>query len=270
VTRIVESSVEPSERLAEACAMFGLVVRRAGGDEAWRWRRRPLERLARRIDASLGPGEIALVGGASGAGKSTVLRAMCRIARRDGRAATVVNGRVAREVPMIDLLDGDVETALRTLARAGLADATLLPRTPRELSDGQRARLALALAMHQLPYEPRARARGHSRPPYEPRAQARGHLRAPYEPRAQARGHVGTSHEPVTVFVDELASALDATTGQCVCSMLARWVRASGCRLVGATPRDDLFDVMAPEIALRLGEDGAPSLMGVTDDLADG
>jgi hypothetical protein len=123
----------------DAAAAFGLAVTRA---------RRPAPSPdhhadARALLAALQPGQIALVTGPSGSGKSTVLRAIPRSA---GRTPTHIRGTI------IDAMPGRTADALAALARAGLADARLLARTPNELSEGERARFHIALHLaHATP-----------------------------------------------------------------------------------------------------------------------
>ncbi|HMN39849.1 MAG TPA: ABC transporter ATP-binding protein [Phycisphaerales bacterium] len=115
---------------------------------------------AAHLDQRLRPGQIALIHGPSGCGKSTLLRAVAGvIVQRSGVviAPPDLAPLMARRV--IDLLVESAEgvnQALRTLAAAGLADAMIPARFARELSDGQRARLAIALAMHAAGAHPRA------------------------------------------------------------------------------------------------------------------
>jgi ABC-type ATPase with predicted acetyltransferase domain len=53
----------------------------------------------------------------------------------------------AAHVRLIDTIGGTLTAALATLAAVGLADATILPRFVRDLSEGEKARLALAVAI---------------------------------------------------------------------------------------------------------------------------
>ncbi|MCA9116677.1 MAG: hypothetical protein KDA79_16465, partial [Planctomycetaceae bacterium] len=55
------------------------------------------------------------------------------------------------EVSLVDALNLPVEQALGLLSTAGLAEAALMLRTPSELSDGQRYRFRLALALSRNP-----------------------------------------------------------------------------------------------------------------------
>jgi ABC-type ATPase with predicted acetyltransferase domain len=154
--RLVEMSTPPSPRLLEACAAFGLLVRHDRSRRDWRRKVARASRLATSLDRRLKPGAIALVTGASGCGKSTLINEFRRlVVARAGPVVMAGDVRPAHmHTPILDLIDGPIESSLGLLARAGLADATLLVRTPRELSEGQRARLRLALAMHRAP--PRA------------------------------------------------------------------------------------------------------------------
>lgn len=138
LVRSIPCSVRPSTRLLRACAAFGLAVTRTR-------RRGPSpDHLAdaRDVHAALQPGQIALITGPSGSGKSSVLRALRRCSRRTSSIPAIrFRGTI------VDAFPGFTADALSVLARAGLADAALLARTPRELSEGERARFHLALAL---------------------------------------------------------------------------------------------------------------------------
>lgn len=143
----VACSVRPSPRLLRACAAFGLSIVRAPSRPATRDHAED----ARALLAALTPGQIALVTGPSGSGKSSVLRALNAHARPRSREALRRVLHAAHRT-LLDFLPGSTESALTALARAGLADAILLARTPAELSDGERARFALAHALaHAAP-----------------------------------------------------------------------------------------------------------------------
>jgi ABC-type ATPase with predicted acetyltransferase domain len=140
--RMLHITVRPSRRLLRACCAFGLMVRRSASLPAFP---RRFDRVARAIDGQLAPGGVALILGMSGSGKSTLLRALeHRLRRRGAHCRRVVRTPGARSV--IDTVPGPLEAALGALARAGLADATLLGRRACELSEGERFRLDLAAA----------------------------------------------------------------------------------------------------------------------------
>ncbi len=137
-------STHPSERVLRALAPFGLTPARAARaapvDHAERAAGLLLEDFARHPG-----GRVALVTGPSGSGKSCVVRAL---GRRLGAAASAHETRLhgaralAEHAPGVGLDDW-----LGTLALAGLADARLLATPAGALSNGERARLRLAVAM---------------------------------------------------------------------------------------------------------------------------
>jgi len=143
--RMVEVSGRPSRRLLSAWAAFGIVAARArprdagsGCDEA--------PRVLRRIAEGA---RVVLITGPSGAGKSRLLRSIGAEARRLGRGVRRVRSVRRRRRAIIDLFPGSLAEAIASLCRAGLGEPALLGRRPRELSEGEHARVALALAMHR-------------------------------------------------------------------------------------------------------------------------
>ncbi len=138
-----------STRTLRALAAFGLSP--AETQSSYTRHTRPTSRAAAaralRLLRAASPPSI-LLAGPSGAGKSTTLRLIARALGH--RARRIDPGPLANDPrTAIDLLHGPIPDALRTLARAGLSDATLLATPARRLSDGQRWRLALALGVHR-------------------------------------------------------------------------------------------------------------------------
>src|SRR5690606_11074728 len=131
----------PTRRACEAASRFGLLI-----DDHLSISER--DGMSLRLDAR--PGAAALFTGPSGAGKSTLLRHAERaLVDRNVRRLRLGDVRL-RERPGVDLLRGQVDRALRALARVGLGQADCFLRRPSELSDGQRWRLRLALAIDAL------------------------------------------------------------------------------------------------------------------------
>ena len=91
----------------------------------------------------LPPGGVALVTGPSGSGKSVLLRAFA--ARACAVAVTAVSPSARR--PPVSMIRGELEGVLSLLAAAGLGEARRLVTPAGLLSEGERARLALARAI---------------------------------------------------------------------------------------------------------------------------
>lgn len=137
-----------SERVLRACAMFGLRP-----DEALR----PPE-VAQRAGEGIGAraGTITLLTGASGSGKSSALRSAMVTLRGQGREVVEVRSeRGARagraSVDLVGWGKGEegVARAMRRLSQVGLGEARCFVRSAREMSEGQRERLWLAVALER-------------------------------------------------------------------------------------------------------------------------
>jgi len=126
--------------------------------------------------------------------------------------------RAQRGAVVVGLCAGvPVRAWLGVLSRFGLAEARVLLSKAGHLSGGETARLELALA-------------------------AAACERRPGVPR--------------TLVVDEWCATLDAETAAAVAHGAARWARARGVRLIGATPRCDLGQAAAPDVVVRINERG--------------
>lgn len=105
------------------------------------------------VEIDYQPGKIVLFTGPSGSGKSSLLRIAESILRNENGPhhpicnIAFMSGKDA-QLSLIDELGSDPEANIGLLGAAGLADATIMLRSIRELSDGQkyRARIAMALA----------------------------------------------------------------------------------------------------------------------------
>lgn len=196
-----------SPRVCMACALFGLRP-----DALPEPVPEPAQ-TARLIDEMLLPGQIALLTRPSGSGKSTILRRL--VERLESRWVPVVSAERCMEDRCVpDLFDLPLVETLGILAAAGLAEAPILVRKPLELSDGQQARLGLALGL--------ARA---------------------------ARERV---LEPTTIIFDEFVSTLDRITAASVSTALGRFTaRNLDIRVVCAAANDDILESLCPEILVH-------------------
>jgi ABC-type lipoprotein export system ATPase subunit len=109
----------------------------------------PCEQLRRLLPP---PGRAALITGASGSGKSSLLRAVRE--RLASHRFLDLSTLALEETPIVDLFPGiELRPTLELLSRVGLTEAWTYLRTPAELSDGQRWRLKLALAVERAASE---------------------------------------------------------------------------------------------------------------------
>ncbi len=90
------------------------------------------------------PGSVTLITGPSGSGKSTLLRMLARTRRQ---AVVAPDPRTLRPSCAVEQVGATCDDALRILAMAGLSDAPAILTRSDRLSEGERARLALAIAM---------------------------------------------------------------------------------------------------------------------------
>ncbi|MBN2377903.1 MAG: AAA family ATPase [Sedimentisphaerales bacterium] len=134
---VFDSQVQETANVLEVAGMFGL-----GADS-----RRKIKVLeANEIDVECG--QVVYITGASGSGKSLLLR---QLREKLAGAVDIAEQELPGEKPLVDCFEGDLSDALKWLSLAGLSDAFALLRSEAELSDGQRYRFRLALAMAQRP-----------------------------------------------------------------------------------------------------------------------
>jgi len=211
----VHTSVRPTPRVCQVAAMFGL-----GVDD-----QRTLD-LIPPTDLTLSAGQVIFITGASGGGKTTLLRAVADQLTDHPEARVIdfqqlplVEGnRPPGEQPaLVDALPGSLEDATRRLALAGLNDAFVMLRRPAELSDGQRYRFRLARLMAEI--------------------------------QTTSAGDGPPLH---VVLADEFGSTLDRATAAILARNVRKWVTRQSdagppvCFLA-ATTHDDLLEPLEPD-----------------------
>lgn len=127
-----KSNIDRSDRVLEIAEAFGLGL---DDKEFVVFDQQKLE---------INQGDIVYVTGQSGSGKSTVLRELVDQMSAAGLKVADIDQVELLDKPLIDQIGKNTQEALSFLSIAGLNDAYLFIRRPKELSDGQRYRFRLA------------------------------------------------------------------------------------------------------------------------------
>lgn len=92
-------------------------------------------------------GDVIYINGQSGSGKSLLLRMLSDALAGEGMNVVDIEKIEFPDKPVIDIVGKNTTEAADLLSKAGISDAYLYLRKPKELSDGQRYRLKLAMLM---------------------------------------------------------------------------------------------------------------------------
>ncbi len=124
-----------TDKVASVCRMFGLTVER-------------LQENSRRHSCQLkiNAGNIVYITGPSGAGKSVLMAELQKVVPPD-ESINLANIELPRDKTVIDCLDADLLTSLRMLSTAGLNDCFCILNQPSNLSEGEKYRFRLAMAL---------------------------------------------------------------------------------------------------------------------------
>ena len=126
-----------SSRVVSVMKMFGVDVHRLKNSP-----------VSHKCKIHLGEGDVCFITGASGAGKSVVLKSMYEQTQDDLKIN--LNDIVPEtKGSVIDHINGDVFDALRMLSFAGISDVMSVLQNPNKLSDGQKYRYKLAKVLSQ-------------------------------------------------------------------------------------------------------------------------
>lgn len=218
-TLVIERRARMVERVSrrgcEAAGMLGMSIDRAAPPG-----------MAGRVELVCEPGSVVLVRGASGSGKSTLLADAMAAARAQGwMVVEAGDAAIDRSRACIDVMGGDVDGAMRRLARAGLAEGGVWLRRVGDLSAGERARLEVAVALERAS---RLRIRGR-----------------------------------VLVVIDGMCESLDRVTARSVALLLARAViEMPWVCVMAASVREDLEGFLRPWRVAEVGVDGCVRVRG--------
>ncbi|MBA7675104.1 hypothetical protein ES703_83333 [subsurface metagenome] len=124
-----------TEKAAEVCRMFGLTVDRLSE-----------RRVIHDCQLEINDGDIVYITGPSGAGKSVLLGELEKSIPASERV-NLARIKLPSDKTLIDCIDGDLLGGLRILSTAGLNDVFCVLNQPANLSDGQKYRFRLAMAL---------------------------------------------------------------------------------------------------------------------------
>ena len=234
---VAQATAEPSEAVLKTAEMFGI-----GLDESYE------VTLFENLRVDVRPGDVVYVTGPSGSGKSVLVARLAEALRcewPDARVADLAAVALPAGRTVIDLMQPPLDRALRILSAAGLADAFLLLRTPQELSDGQRWRLRLALAIEAVNCGLRNADCG---------LNGNGtHPPADDSPGANPRFAIRNPQRSVLV-ADEFCSTLDRLCARAVAYRVRRMASREGVTVLAASAHDDLLEDLAPDVLIAKHE----------------
>ena len=124
-----------TEKAAQVCRMFGLTADRLTE-----------RRVTYSCQLEINDGDIVYITGPSGAGKSVLLGELEKSIPATKRV-NLARIKLPRDKTLIDCIEGDFMTALRILSTAGLNDVFCVLNKAGNLSDGQKYRFRLAMAL---------------------------------------------------------------------------------------------------------------------------
>jgi len=135
VSRTLHSQGEISDKAAQVYRMFGLTADRLAE-----------RRVSHNCQVEINDGDIVYITGPSGAGKSVLLNELAKSVPVQDMVSLDQIALPAGKT-LIDYVDGDLVTSLRILSIAGLGDVFCILSQPANLSDGQKYRFRLAMAL---------------------------------------------------------------------------------------------------------------------------
>jgi uncharacterized protein len=135
ISKAFSSSVERTPRVLEVAESFGLGL----SDKKFV--------IYDDLKIEVKSGDVVYITGQSGSGKSLLLRELRDRMERVMFLVSDIDRIELPDKPVVDCLGRTTSEALDLLAKAGISDAWIYIRKPKELSDGQRYRLKLAMLM---------------------------------------------------------------------------------------------------------------------------
>ena len=132
ISKSFDTRVDKSSRVLEVAEAFGLGLT----DKRFE--------IYQDLKVNLNPGDVCYISGQSGSGKSLLLNDLRDQFKAAGKIVYDIADVPLLDMPIVDQIGKNTEEALKLLSQAGLNDAYLFIRKPKELSDGQKYRFRLA------------------------------------------------------------------------------------------------------------------------------
>ena len=124
-----------TDKVVQVCRMFGLTADRISE-----------RRVVHNCRLEINDGDIVYITGPSGAGKSVLLKELEKTIPATEKV-NLARIKLTRDKTLIDCIDADLLTSLRMLSTAGLSDVFCVLNQPANLSEGQKYRFRLAMAL---------------------------------------------------------------------------------------------------------------------------
>jgi ABC-type ATPase with predicted acetyltransferase domain len=124
-----------TDKAAAVMKMFGLTAERLSETA-----------VTHRCTVEINAGDIVYIAGPSGSGKSVLLKELEKCVPASDKV-NLSEIKLSADETLIDCIDGDFLTALKLLSTAGLSDVFTVLSQPANLSDGQKCRFRLAMAL---------------------------------------------------------------------------------------------------------------------------
>jgi len=124
-----------TDKVVSVCRMFGLTIDRLTG-----------RKVSYSCQLQINTGDIVYISGPSGAGKSVLLSELEKSVPSADRV-NLDRIKLPDDKTLIDCIDADLLESLKMLSTAGLNDCFCILNQPRNLSDGQKYRFRLAMAL---------------------------------------------------------------------------------------------------------------------------
>ena len=138
VSKMLQWHGQITDKAAAVMRMFGLTADRLAESAA--------AGLAHNCQLEINDGDIVYITGPSGAGKSVLLRELEKSVPASDKV-NLARIKLPSDRTLIDCIDGDLLASLRMLSIAGLNDVFCVLNQPSNLSDGQKYRFRLAMAL---------------------------------------------------------------------------------------------------------------------------